>query len=315
MNYSIPVITLLRNTLILVVVIFLYNTEIVKINTQYFVNLTEPYFVSGGDTTSLCENIEVGTLSVVEFNIPAEKSSPKSPKPSEKVTKEKSNVIKWDKSSDRLYGFNFLEVKWAAQKQKEINRIADKVKDAKASKFIKDNGVWVLEEAALNGILPSGKMAQGMLESAYGTSHIALNANNYFCIKEKDGRLGYKAKDDEYYCSVTKKEWHGKYNQNRCTENHKHTLLKSTFKIYETPWGGWRDHSKVLKGNPRYKKVVLADDFKAYSIAIGKSGYATDPKYGQKIKSIIVKYNLYELDNIILSTPKLRKAYYISKVR
>lgn len=217
-------------------------------------------------------------------------------------------------SADRKYGFNFEHVIGLVKElQPTINEMSSNIQEEKNRKFFKDNGVLVLQEAVLNGILPSGKFAQGALESSWGRSKIAQNANNYFCVKTRG--KGYKAKDDEYYCSVTGKRWHGKSNSKRCTGDHKHVIENSSFVIYATPWESWRGHSELFKNNARYSKTRMTVHYKDYCVYIQKSGYATDGRYGAKLADIITKNHLYRLDELIMSHPDLKRAFYLSQKR
>ena len=42
------------------------------------------------------------------------------------------------------------------------------------------------------------------------------------------------------------------------------------------------------------------DDYKQWAKGLKKAGYATDPKYPQKLIDLIERYELYKYDNIVL---------------
>jgi flagellar protein FlgJ len=48
------------------------------------------------------------------------------------------------------------------------------------------------------------------------------------------------------------------------------------------------DFASLLKNSPRYRDVIAAGrDAGAYVASMGKSGYATDPEYGNKLNQIL----------------------------
>ena len=48
------------------------------------------------------------------------------------------------------------------------------------------------------------------------------------------------------------------------------------------------DFAELLKNSPRYREAIAAGgDAKRYFDAIGKSGYATDPNYADKLNQIL----------------------------
>ena len=128
-------------------------------------------------------------------------------------------------------------------------------------------------------------IAQAALESGWGKY---APGNMLFGVKDRDGINGneqliktteYLHKPDAKFPVVIKiiqvgeKLW--KY------------LVKDYFRKYDTPADSLMDHAYVLIG-PRYKKAF---EFKSnpylFAEEISKAGYATDPDYAQKIKSII----------------------------
>ena len=64
----------------------------------------------------------------------------------------------------------------------------------------------------------------------------------------------------------------------------------------------FRDHSLFLSERSRYSGLfkLRKDDYKAWAKGLRKAGYATDPKYPQKLIGIIEKYNLNHLDREVL---------------
>lgn len=302
-----PLDTLLRNTgfamILLLGVFYAFPANLITTN-QEILSLQEevceepPMRVTYGS---------VSPLSIIPDNVVVPKKAVVKP-----LISSFSTISSYE---DKKYGFNFDYVINKIQTLRPvIDQMAEDIESPHARAFFKKNALWVLQEGVLNGILPSGKMGQGALESNYGRSGIAINSNNFFCIKSKN-KKGYKAKDDEYYCPTTKKRWHGKNGVNKCTDKHTHILEKSTFVIYATPWDSWRSHSTLLRESSRYKKTRLSTDFVNYCYHVGRSGYATDPKYGKKVKSIIQKNLFFRLDEYIFNDAELSAAFKMSQKR
>ena len=93
-------------------------------------------------------------------------------------------------------------------------------------------------------------LAQGILESAAGTSNLAVNANNHFGIKADSS-------------------WNGPtYNG---------------YRKYSSAGNSFIDHAKFLTMNPRYSAAFDTTDPVAFIQAVAAAGYAGDPLYAQKI--------------------------------
>lgn len=115
-------------------------------------------------------------------------------------------------------------------------------------------------------------MAQGLLESAAGTSFLAVEANNHFGIKCAENWTGKSVRKDDD-------------RRNEC------------FRKYEQVEDSYRDHSAFLKRD-RYASLYSLDptDYRAWAKGLKAAGYATDPLYAEKLIRIIENYSLHELD-------------------
>jgi hypothetical protein len=129
-------------------------------------------------------------------------------------------------------------------------------------------------------------LAQGLLESDWGRSDLAIAANNHFGIKCSNDWLGqeYYKQDDDYLADGT--------------------LAYSCFRKFSTAEESYAEHTKFLT-DPRKRKRYgfLFDygaDYKAWAEGLKNSGYATDPEYPKKLILIIEKYKLFELDSGLL---------------
>ncbi|MFI5164416.1 MAG: glucosaminidase domain-containing protein [Bacteroidia bacterium] len=130
-----------------------------------------------------------------------------------------------------------------------------------------------VKEMIENGVPASVTLAQGMLESGYGNSPLAVYANNHFglkCHKEWEGST-FSMDDDE---------------KNEC------------FRKYDNVIESYFDHSLFLKTRERYSFLfnLSLTDYSGWARGLKDAGYATHPNYATDIVDIIEKYRLYELD-------------------
>ena len=116
-------------------------------------------------------------------------------------------------------------------------------------------------------------LAQGILESGYGEGTLAKKANNHFGIK----------------CH---KEWKGK------SITHDDDEKDECFRSYKNPLKSYRDHSLFLVDRDRYSSLFTLNrkDYKGWAIGLKAAGYATDPKYAEKLISLIERFNLTRFD-------------------
>ncbi len=63
---------------------------------------------------------------------------------------------------------------------------------------------------------------------------------------------------------------------------------RTAFRAYGSIEESVNDFAALLKNSPRYREAVAAGgDARSYFDAIGKSGYATDPEYADKLNQIL----------------------------
>ena len=129
-----------------------------------------------------------------------------------------------------------------------------------------------VKEMQLFDIPASITLAQGILESGSGKGRLARLANNHFGIKCHDwtGARVYHDDDKDQEC----------------------------FRKYKDPSQSFRDHSEFLAYRKRYAGLfkLRKDDYKGWARGLRKAGYATDPKYPQKLIALIERYELYKFD-------------------
>ena len=139
--------------------------------------------------------------------------------------------------------------------REEVYNYIDKYKDA------------ALIEQRDNGIPVSITLAQGLLESAAGTSRLAREGNNHFGVK--------------------------------CHRSYKGDSViigKTCYRKYRSVHDSYLDHSRFLKGK-RYQELFTLPltDYRGWAHGLKRCGYATDSLYAEKLISMIETYGLDQL--------------------
>jgi flagellum-specific peptidoglycan hydrolase FlgJ len=127
------------------------------------------------------------------------------------------------------------------------------------------------------GIPSSICLGQGILESGAGTGPLSAIANNHFGIK----------------CH---QDWNGasvKYDDDAAQE---------CFRKYNQASDSYNDHALFLKNRKWYQPLfkLEKDDYKGWANGLKAAGYATDPKYPEKLIAIIERYHLDQYDAEVL---------------
>lgn len=142
-----------------------------------------------------------------------------------------------------------------------------------------------VQEMRRAGIPASIKLAQGILESAWGESTLARRANNHFGIKCGGNWNGktFRLEDDDY--------------------DDRGNLIKSCFRKYRNPEASYVAHSEFLR-DPRkafrygFLFRLPVRDYRSWAWGLKQAGYATSGTYAQALIRIIEQYRLYEYDQI-----------------
>ena len=139
--------------------------------------------------------------------------------------------------------------------------------------YIKQYRDLAVDEMKKYHIPASITLAQGLLESGAGQSTLARKSNNHFGIK----------------CGS---DWQGK------TVRHNDDARGECFRAYKHPKQSYEDHSKFLASRPRYASLfkLKITDYKGWARGLKKAGYATDPRYAQRLIDIIELYDLDKYD-------------------
>ena len=129
-------------------------------------------------------------------------------------------------------------------------------------------------------LLPSLCIAQACLESAYGTSELAVQSNNLFGIKASNwsGRVYNKAT----------KEGDGSMN----------ITITAGFRAYDTMVACVEDYIKKLTIMPRYSNLVGCTDINKACEYIRADGWATSPTYTSSLLAVVKQFYLTRFDTL-----------------
>lgn len=158
--------------------------------------------------------------------------------------------------------------------------------------FINSVAPAAVADMAASGILASVTIAQACLESAYGTSELAVQANNLFGMKATlSGNTWASEWGGSTYSKATKEQ----------TASGVEYTITADFRKY-TDWAASiKDHSDYLAGamngsSLRYAGLSGCKDYRAAAQLIKDGGYATDVAYVDKVCAVIETYGLTKYD-------------------
>ncbi|MGN7359432.1 glycoside hydrolase family 73 protein [Paenibacillus sp. SAF-054] len=130
------------------------------------------------------------------------------------------------------------------------------------------------------GVPASLTIAQAALESSWGGSGLAVKANNLFGIKGEGPAGSIRMQTSEYVRGAM-------------------VQIYAYFRMYHSWAESIQDHSRLIvkgvAGDARYAGALHADG-KTAARVVAKAGYATDPRYADKLILIMDQYGLYQYD-------------------
>ncbi len=154
--------------------------------------------------------------------------------------------------------------------------------------FVDDLWPQARDAAADLGVNPEVLIAQAALETGWGKSMLrgvdGSNSFNLFGIKADASWQGRKVFSDtvEYQDGLMRKE-------------------RAAFRAYDSPAESFNDYVDFLRSNPRYKTALQAvSDNAKFTDALQQAGYATDPKYANKINNILSSQPLSKYYRIVV---------------
>ncbi|MDO8350824.1 MAG: flagellar assembly peptidoglycan hydrolase FlgJ, partial [Gallionella sp.] len=137
-----------------------------------------------------------------------------------------------------------------------------------------------MQASGASGVPPQLMLGQAALESGWGKREIHMadgsNSFNLFGIKANAG-------------------WHGKVAEVMTTEYTNGVAHKQVekFRAYSSYAEAFKDYAGMMSSNPRYANVLQqAGSPSGMAQALQKSGYATDPKYAEKLVSVMKQMNI-----------------------
>lgn len=149
--------------------------------------------------------------------------------------------------------------------------------------FIESIASYVQKYASVYHIaVCSPIIAQAILESASGTSELAVKANNYFGLKYREGRC--KTSNGIYIKSGSEQNADGTYESS--------VMQWCKFPDMENGVIGYFDFINISN----YSNLKGVQDPKTYLENVKSDGYATSLKYVDNLMSVIRKYDLTKYD-------------------
>jgi len=147
--------------------------------------------------------------------------------------------------------------------------------DELAASYVCSYSDIAVSEMFRSGVPASITLAQGMLESGFGRSPLAVKANNHFGIK----------------CH---QDWKGQ------TMSYDDDKKGECFRKYDSAAESFIDHSDFLRYKARYAFLFeyAVTDYKSWAHGLKKAGYATLDEYASRLIGLIEKYDLSRFDNM-----------------
>lgn len=140
--------------------------------------------------------------------------------------------------------------------------------------FVDQMWPHAVEASRATGIPPQFLVAHAALESGWGKRD----------IRNEDGSPSYNL-----FGIKAGKSWQGKTAEITTTEyvDGNAVKLRDTFRAYGSYAESFQDYAQFLRNNPRYGSVIGSQDGTEFARRLQQAGYATDPKYAEKLSGII----------------------------
>lgn len=183
---------------------------------------------------------------------------------------------------------------------------ATELKNLTEAQIVSKIGPLFTEDQKKSGILAAISMAQFILESGYGKTDLAQNANNCFGMKKSlsGNTWGGSTWDGK---SIYAKRTNEEYTKGNIT------VITADFRKYSCIEDSIRDHSAYLNGALngsalRYAGLKGETNYKMAAQLIKNGGYATDSAYVSKLCNIIERWNLtqYNYTNNAIEKEKIK---------
>jgi flagellum-specific peptidoglycan hydrolase FlgJ len=203
-------------------------------------------------------------------------------------------IIGWNAETGDESKWKAFKARLTASSDNSTGLQATALKNLSEADVIKKVGALFTADQKSSGILASVSLAQFILESGYGKTDLAQEANNCFGMK--------KSLSGNTWSGST---WDGtsiytKQTKEQKTDGTEYTVT-ADFRKYPCIEDSIGDHSAYLLGAmngsvKRYNGLKGCTDYEKAIQIIKDGGYATDVSYVSKICSIIEKWNLTQYD-------------------
>lgn len=140
--------------------------------------------------------------------------------------------------------------------------------------FIRELQPYAEQAARELGVHPKALLAQAALETGWGKS----------CLRQRDGSNTYNL-----FNIKADKSWTGKQTKVVALEFDQGVAKKvsSGFRSYASYQESFQDYVNFIKSNPRYRDALQqAANPARYMHELQQAGYATDPRYAEKVMQI-----------------------------
>lgn len=178
---------------------------------------------------------------------------------------------------------------------------AASLKDMESAEVVTKVATLFTANQKQSGILASVSMAQFILESGYGKSELAQNANNCFGMKSSLSGNSWAGSAWDGHSAYTMQT--GEQNTDGS-----YVTVTADFRKYGSIEDSIADHSAYLLGamngsKKRYEGLAGCTDYKKAVQIIKDGGYATSLDYMQNLCRVIEQWNLTQFDVAASVTP------------
>ena len=161
-----------------------------------------------------------------------------------------------------------------APAQKEAPGPVSDAAPRNAAQFVQEMKGFASEASRTTGIPAGFMVAQAALETGWGRREIrgadGTPSYNLFGIKAGRG-------------------WTGRTVDALTTEyvNGSAQRMSQKFRAYGSYAEAFQDYASMLRSNPRYASLLGQQDGALFASGLQRAGYATDPRYGEKLQRIL----------------------------
>lgn len=153
--------------------------------------------------------------------------------------------------------------------------------NAKEMLFLRAAVPAAIDAMRFTGVPASATIAQAILESGWGTSALAKEANNYFGVKT------WHTEDPELYVEMPTAEY----------ASGMLSPASADFARYPSAAASFTAHARLISGSARYAPAMAArHDPEAFCRALQNRGYSTNPRYAQLLIELMNEFDLTQYD-------------------